>query len=137
MASDQIDPITRQRLINRRVDPHAEGCACLDPECCYQELDPPVTAEEVARWPHGLPLVTGDCTCDSEKCCQGDQSEDAYDPETGRIEGLTHLEALDALNDLINGLRHWKQTKLTGLGHWDECDEALARWVDASEIALD
>lgn len=72
------------------------------------------------------------CGCDSEACCQGSA------PATeSKIEGLTHLEAIDTLNDLINGVRHWKQTKLSASGAWDVHDEALARWIDASELELD
>lgn len=54
----------------------------------------------------------------------------------GRVEGLTHLEAIDALNDLRKGVRHWLQTKV-GSGKWDEYDESLTRWIDVSEIELD
>lgn len=55
-------------------------------------------------------------------------------PDDGLIEELTHLEVTDLFNDLINGIRHWKRTKLVAGNTWDEYDEALARWIDASEI---
>ena len=70
------------------------------------------------------------CDCDDCLC-------DAPQAQEPRIEGLTHLEAIYTLNDLINGVRHWKQTKLSASGAWDVHDEALARWIDASELELD
>ena len=39
----------RARLIAKRVVPEAEGCTCDDPDCCYQELDPPPTQEELDK----------------------------------------------------------------------------------------
>lgn len=59
-----------------------------------------------------------------------------HPPLDETIEGRTHLETADLLNDLIQGLRHWKQTKLMA-SRGDEYDESLSRWVDASELSWD
>jgi hypothetical protein len=78
--------------------------------------------------------MSNQCTCDSEGCCQ--QSSPPPTPQEPRIEGRTHLEITDLYNDLCNGVRHWLRTK-TSSDQWDEYDESLSRWIDASEHQVD
>lgn len=128
MSLDLHNPVVRQRLINRRVDPHAEGCTCDDPECHYQVLDPPPTSAEIARWPNELPHEDGCPAWHRGPCiCEKDS-------EHQRIEGLTHIEALDQLNDLVSGLELWHESKThSDYGAWDKHDEMLWRWIECSE----
>ena len=76
-----------------------------------------------------------DCLCGGEADCPDDCTEHETCREP-RIEGRTHIEATDALNDLVNGFEHWKDTKLTS-GTWNDYDEHFARWVEAGPLAED
>jgi len=49
------------------------------------------------------------------------------------VEGLTLIEAVDALNDVITGIDAWKRSKLPQ-DAWDELDELLARWIEAGPV---
>lgn len=51
--------------------------------------------------------------------------------EVKRLE-RDNLAYRDALDDLLYGLRHWKDSKVNGMELTIE-DEMLIRWVDASD----
>lgn len=77
-----------------------------------------------------LPLVTVPCSCDSEECCQESR------PVEQTIEGRTHLEVTDLYNSLVNGYRHWRDTKLGSSG-WTIHDEFFASYVEAHDLLSD
>lgn len=69
---------------------------------------------------------------EGEGCsCDGTCNDSCSIEVDSLIEGLTHLQALDALNDLRLGVDHWRETKVAS-GNWDIHDEMLARYVDAA-----
>ena len=54
-------------------------------------------------------------------------------PPRKEIEGLTHPEAVDALNDVLSGFEAWKDAKVAS-GNWQDIDESLARWIEAGPV---
>jgi len=76
-------------------------------------------------------LTEDDCRCGCQEPRPLLPERPAWpEPEA---EGLTLLEAVDALNDVLAGVDAWKRAKLT-TQEWSDGDEFLARWIEAGPV---